>query len=421
MNIAAVAAGGVPNPTTGGGALTQWTVISHLVERGHDVTVYALAEPGLRDWTGATSEDRLARLEELGARTVLLDARLPPIPRGSAATRLRRLARPNEVELYPHLRHARTLRQAVASGSHDVAWVYHFEALAASRALGDVLPRFAAVGDPSHLPPLYHWRVRPKLSRDGLRRLIRLQATLRTQPALERRLLRECEDAAAFAAHHAWQLGVDYLRTPVPDEAGAGWRAARERARSKETPVILLVGHMAGAVTIDGLRVFAATLPHLERALGVDGFEVRVVGGHEPPAEVRAAFERPSIRRLGHVEQARAEFERADVVLVPTSIPLGIRVRVVTAWSYGACVVAHLANALGIPELEHERTGLLADSPEGLAAQTVRALRDVELRRRLEEGGRRAYENGFAPAVAGTEIERRLAAVAQIQPSRAGV
>jgi glycosyltransferase involved in cell wall biosynthesis len=397
VNVAVVAAGGVPNPTTGGGALTQWTTIGHLVERGHEVTVYAISEPGFRDWTGTTVEERL---EALPARTVLLDARLLPLPRGSTLARIRRAVAPSDVELYPHLRHADALRDAVARGGHEVAWVYHFEALAASRGLRGVLPRFAAVGDPSHLPQLYHWRLNPR---------VRTAPQLSRLPALRRaarKLLYECEGAGAFAAHHARQLGVEYLRTPVPDEAQPG-----EAKRDK--PTILLVGHMAGAVTIDGLRVFARTLPHLERALGPDGFEVRVVGGHEPPPELRETFARPAVRRVGHVEGTAGEFRRADVVLVPTSIPLGIRVRAITAWSHSACVVAHRANALGIPELAHEKTGLLGDSPETLAQQVLRALRDDELRRRVEAGGRAAYERGFTPAVAAGVIESRLAAFAQ--------
>jgi glycosyltransferase involved in cell wall biosynthesis len=406
VNVAVVASGGVPNPTTGGGALTQWATIAHLVERGHAVTVYSISDPEFRDWTGTSTGERLRRIEALGARTVQLDERLPPLPRGSARDRVRRLAAPSDLELYPHLRHAEPLREAVAAGGHDVSWVYHFEALAASRGLRGVLPRYAAVGDPSHLPPLYHWRQRR--SARGLPRLARLPALARAA----RRLLHECEGAGAFAAHHARQLGVEYLRTPVPDEAGSGWREERERHRAKPRPTILLVGHLAGAVTVDGLRVFAKVLPLLERALGPDGFEIRVVGGHEPPPDLRETFAHPSVRRVGHVEGVAEEFQAADAILVPTSIPLGIRVRVITAWSFGACVIAHRANALGTPELEHDRTALLGGSPVELTTQVLRALDDIDLRRRVEAGGRSAYERGFAPPVAAAVIERRLAALA---------
>jgi glycosyltransferase involved in cell wall biosynthesis len=76
----------------------------------------------------------------------------------------------------------------------------------------------------------------------------------------------------------------------------------------------------------------------------------------------------------------------------------------VTGWSLGTCVVSHTANTNGIPELEHEANALLADDGAGLAEQILRAVRDEDLRRRVEAGGRATYERAFAPPVAAGEI-----------------
>jgi glycosyltransferase involved in cell wall biosynthesis len=397
VKVAVVAAGAVPNPTTGGGALTQWTVIRWLVERGHDVTVCHLESGVFADPSGVSREERLAALEALGARVeAVAPAVRGPIPRGTAATRARRLVRPSDEELFPDLRQAPAVRAAVERVAPDAAWVYHFEALAASRGLAGVVPRFAAVGDPPHLPRLYHWRLRPTAHGAA-----RLASTLAWQPRAARRLLRECERAGAFAAHHARELGVEYLRTPVPDTGRSGRREPAE-------PTVLLMGHLSGAVTIEGLRVFRKALPVLERA----GVRVRVVGGHEPPAWLR---ESAAVELAGHREEAAEDFERAHVLVVPTSIPLGIRVRVITAWSLATPVVAHRANARGTPELAHGENALLAGSAEELAQETLRALGDAELRRRLGAGGRATYERAFAPAVAAAAIESRLASLAGVQ------
>ena len=395
MRIAAVAAGAVPNPATGGGALTQWTVIRWLLERGHEVSVLHLESGVFTDPSGVSREERLAALEALGARVVPVEpVTRRPIPRGSALTRIRRLARPRDEELFPDLRQAAAVTAAVERVAPEAAWVYHFEALAASRGLRGLVPRFAAVGDPPHLPRLHHWRLNRRAST-----LPRLASTLAWQPRLARRLLRECEASGAFAAHHARELGVDYLRTPVPDSERSG---RREPAQ----PTVLLMGHMSGAVTVEGLRVFREALPVLER----EGVAVRVVGGHEPPGWLRRS---PAVTLAGHSEEAAEEFEAAHVLVVPTSIPLGIRVRIVTGWSLETPVVAHRANALGIPELAHGENALLAGSPGDLAAQVLRGVRDDELRRRIGAGGRRAYETLFAPSVAAAAIERRLTALAR--------
>jgi glycosyltransferase involved in cell wall biosynthesis len=116
---------------------------------------------------------------------------------------------------------------------------------------------------------------------------------------------------------------------------------------------------------------------------------------------------------LGHVERPAEEFASAHALLVPNAISLGVRVRIVTAFSYGACVVSHRANAEGIPELEHERNALLGSSGEELADAVVRALGDDGLRARLGAEGRATYERLFAPPVAVGRIREELGRIAR--------
>ena len=89
--------------------------------------------------------------------------------------------------------------------------------------------------------------------------------------------------------------------------------------------------------------------PRLESALGAKGFEVRIAGAYDPPDHLRDALTRPSVTFLGHVEEADVEFALADALIVPTTIPLGTRVRIISAWSLLCPVVTHEANAAGIP------------------------------------------------------------------------
>lgn len=421
MRVALIIGSGVPNPTTGGGALTAYTVLRHLLDEGHEVAVVGVFEQDYYDPAGATAAARIAHLRELGADVVPVPSAAPDVLNRAPTdlrSRAHRAWRPSDEELYPYLVDAERVRDAVADLGVDVAFVYHFEGLAASR-LVDV-PRLAAVGDPSHLPSLYRFRdARPRVA--ALRQVPRLQAILRHQPRLMATLMRECAAAGAFAGHHAAWLrehgvpGCEYLRTPVPDAGGLDWRARRDAASDPERPHILLLGHLRGIVTIDGLRVFAKMLPALERELGPDGFVVDVVGGYEPPAELSEALSHPAVRRHGHAEQDEAEewLQRADVLLVPTSIPLGIRVRILTGFAAGSCIVAHRANALGIPELVHDRNALLGSSPEELAAAVALAVRDGARRRRIDAEARATWERAFSPPVAAGRIAEVLTRIAR--------
>ena len=417
--------GGVPNPAASGGAVTAWTVMSQLLAEDHEVGVCVLRDPELYDPTDVPAERRIEQVRALGASVVEVvsgsTAFFRSRPRGLGA-RLSRAWRPRDEELYPNLVDRDAVTEAVSDLGPDVVFVYHFEALAASRGLDR--PRFAALGDPPHLSALY--RFRDELPRPrALRRIVRLQAQARHQPRLLVRYLNECAARGAFAAHHAAWLrrkGVadcEYLRTPVPDPVGDRWRSERDRLRP-EKPRVLLLGHLQGIVTLDGLRVFAREiLPRLEAALGADGFEARIVGGYEPPSRLARALDRPAVRFLGHVEEAGEEFGSASVMLVPNSIPLGVRVRILTGFSYGACVVSHRANMRGIPELEHGRNALLGGSGAELARAALDAIADDGLRAQLEEGGRRTYEESFAPPVAAGNIASTLERIAQPRAANA--
>lgn len=414
MKLALLVSGGVPNPTASGGAVTAWTIVSELLASGHEVSICVLTDAELYDPTAVDVVERAERMRALGADVIEIPTESATFfrtrPRG-LPQRLRRAWRPLDAELYPNLVDAPAMARAVEETGADAAFVYHFQALAASRTVG--VPRLAAVGDPPHLSALFRFREQLPSPR-ALRGAVWLQAQVRHQPRLLVEWLNECEASGAFAAHHAAWLrrrgarGCRYLHTPVPDPgppATTGGTAAR--------PTILLVGHMKGVVTLEGLRLFAnGILPRLERELGPDGFEVRVAGGYDPPPDLARAFARPSIRLLGHVEGAEEEFRAAHALLVPNSFTLGIRVRVVTGLSLGSCIVSHSANTNGIPELEHERNALIGGSADELAGHVLRALADAGLRRSLGAGARETYEQHFSPPVAVGEIAGTLQRIA---------
>jgi glycosyltransferase involved in cell wall biosynthesis len=421
VRIALLTAGAVPNPSTGGAALTTFTLLSYLAAEGHDVVSLAISDPEFVDAQGVSAERRVEALRERGIEVRPIVSRADEVRRalpGGRSGLLRRAWRPSDGELFPHLVDAPAVRDVVEELRPDAVLAFHWEALAASTALRGVVPRFAGGVDLPHLPSLYRLRVeRTRLDKLTVSRLLLLQAQVRHQPRLLVRMLQEVERAVDFAAHHAAWLrrrGVrcEYFRLPIADFGGPAWEAERDEAtRADGPPRVAMLGHMQGTVTLDALRVLSRLLPYLERELGRDGFRIDVLGGHDPPAHLAVVLEHPAIRRHGHVPSVDEWLRRAAVVLVPTSIPLGVRVRILTSFSLGACVVAHAASAFGTPELAHGENVLLGRAPDELAGAIVSALRDGDLRRGLGAAGRRTYERYFAPQVAGARVAAALEAI----------
>ena len=240
-------------------------------------------------------------------------------------------------------------------------------------------------------------------------------------PRLMAELLNDCDVKGCFGAWDAGWLrrhGVPdcrYFQSPILDAAGPAWQAMRDALPPRPKPKIVTAVSHLGATSTSAMLGMLATeiIPRLERTLGPEGFEVHVVGEGQPPKELAALLPRPSVILRGRVEPADAELLSADVLLIPTPIVLGLRLRIITGMSFGCCVVAHTNEALNIPELIHDQNALLASSGAGLADAVIRAIRDPALRRRLGANGRKTYEEHFHPGVAGNRMVVELERVAQ--------
>ncbi len=421
---------GLPGEGYHGGALTCWSIVRALTRSGHQVCVISLFDvTGNNPYLHSRAQQEAAIRRE-GAEVLVVEYEMASLvgPRdgGLLAKIGRWIGRVGNrhkgvAYLMPWVKLAEKVRAALKGREFDGFLCYHFDALAAVSPLG-LSPLMAAVGDLWHLPGYFRWRESPctisKFLPEGLKVGLESLIAQRAMAAL----LESTESRGAFAGHYAEWLKTHgspdarYLRTPVPDVAGPKWEALRKEAQSSKTPGkprVLVIGDLATTSTSSGLRSVArAVLPRLISEFGADGFELRLVGGGVPPKALAGALQGPSVRRIGRVVPADPEFLAADLMIVPTNIPLGIRVRVITAWSFGCPVVAHRANAAGIPEMQQGRNSLLADTDAQLAEAVSSLLRDEVLKQRLSRGGRETFEQYFSEAVAGQAIVDELERVA---------
>ena len=401
----AIIADTVPHCMHGGGGITAYAAARAIRDRGHDVTVIALTPC---HYTGGMSEEsHVTHLEGLGIRVDRLEGSFD-LSRRSIWKRLA----PAYTDLLPGFSMRAELRPRLEKERVHGILMYHWNALAALHHI-HIAPKIGLVGDPLHLPHLFR---REFLRRNSeleslvgiIKRLAHNALIAPKQIAVMKTLLRDCDIGGAFAAHHAVMLSdlggreCQYFRTPTPDPLPSSFQP-EEPSEFR----LLHIGHLQGIATLSGIEILAdEMIPSLAAGFPKNGFKIHLVGaGFETmPENLRRKLTQSCVTVRGQVSPPDREFLEAHCVIVPTPIDLGIRVRILTAFSFGSCVVAHVANRCGIPELEHGHNCLLGSSGQELANLCREVALNLDLRTRLAKNARQTFEQSFSPSVAGGHI-----------------
>ncbi len=386
MNVAVVAQGMLPIPAGDGASLLLSAFCRELVAQGHSVHFLAYNLPG----------DSAAHAQRLRADGIHLHA-CPPRPvdtgEGRAAFFTHALF-PRPGHFYTGYHYADWAAGVLGEARPRVVFAYMADAVSAVQACHQSggFRLVALVTDLDHLVRRYRKQVTPRRGLRGQAYYLRNTLAERGFPRLETSLLKSCDRVCGSAYHHQEWLraqgvaNIRYFPVPVPEPPAAG----------TQSPVpgrVTLVGSVSGTATLAGLRYFQhAIAPEIE---SIPGLRVRIVGGGELQPDLAGLLRQAWIERSGYVDDIGAEYRNASVVLVPTPIPLGFRVRIAEAFAHGCCVVAHRSNAAGMPELEHGRNILLAETGAEFRAAIARCLNNPDLRESLGREARKTYETCY--------------------------
>lgn len=157
--------------------------------------------------------------------------------------------------------------------------------------------------------------------------------------------------------------------------------AAIESQRDPAT--LLFIGNYAYEPNLDAALLLAQQiLPEVQSILP----EARLqLVGNAPPAELLAVAS-ASIEVTGRVPSVQPYLAQCTAFVCPLRLGAGIKNKVLEALAMGAPVVATPLSVDGIA-VEHDVHALIA-SPDWVAAETVRVLRDKRLATRMGEQGR---------------------------------
>jgi glycosyltransferase involved in cell wall biosynthesis len=335
--------------------------------------------------------------------------------RSGFADKLRKVAFPTFEDFWPNEWRTRSEVLDVLKGLQpDCVLPFAFDAVLYTHGYREA-PRVAFQAEGPHINTYVNWKYDPQVPRGATlpywsysaQTLLAANCQERLYEALSRNLT-----IAAFAGPHyvewARKRGLSnavFITTPVPDPVGSKWRELRASMPRNGRCKILMIGHLHSTSNKSGLPLFfEEILPALERKWGADRFEIHIVGRSEGmPARFDRWRNHPALRFRGPVFPADQEFLSADVLLVPIPAKTGSRVRILNGFTYGCAIVAHSANALGIPELKDGENILMANSGSAIADQVIRLAEDAELRAALGANGRATYERYYTEEAGGQQ------------------
>jgi glycosyltransferase involved in cell wall biosynthesis len=416
-----LAMAGLPAYGNHGGAQTCMGIVKAMLKKGHKVTVLSFYDES--DWNPYLPHryENEETLKVLGVNIEYINYNHYNLIQNCSYSKLKKIFNPSIADIYYWYFLRNVAREKVALINPDAIFCYHFEPLAALFEQIQI-PMVAGIGDPTHTPSRAWCNAIPW--QQFLRRLkaeINAMRIEKITVPMMKRMLSSCKRVGAFAAHYAdWLKTVGfndarYFQSPIADPLeNKDWRKERENNRQNlKVPKILMIGDLTGTATRLGLILFAEkVLPVLTKLMGNNPFEVHIVGRGEPPANIAEILQNhPAIKLRGRIDPADKEFLSADCLFVPTPIDLGIRVRILTAFSFACPVIAHPANAAGIKELKNNDNCLLGSDGQSLAEALYKVITDTSLRQQLEKNGRQCFENFFLDEVAGARIVELMEAL----------
>jgi glycosyltransferase involved in cell wall biosynthesis len=207
----------------------------------------------------------------------------------------------------------------------------------------------------------------------------------------ERRAVRRADAVLAVSDHDRLQFERWGARNPMLVANGVDPELFGVPERVPDGERVLFFGQFGWAPNLAGLLRYLDEAWPLVAAQRPRA-ELRIAGPGSMEAVREAAARHERVKVLGFVEDLVAELAQTRVVVASLWVGGGTRLKVLEALAAARPVVG---TPVGVGRIgfEHERHGLISDTPEGLAGATVRVLDDDSLAGRYAVQGRRLAQH----------------------------
>mgnify|MGYP005814873579 CR=1 FL=1 len=409
MKIAVLTNNFIPFNSGNGSSIFLWSLTNGLFHRDAEVHLvsYGIDFPKWQSILKSNSkQDMEKRLTDSGFIPHLYPIISQTFPNDFTGSYVGRALLPRPEYYYSGFRYSTWISNTLSKIEPDIIFPYMVDAVAGSNEYRNKNQNccIALVTDLDHLVRKYRRKYMDDQSLIAKIFQFRNIVAERKFTNLSIQLLKSCDRVCCSAFHHSEWLrrkgvtNIKYFPVPVLDRVGESWFSKKQNSqRNLKIPRILMLGNVNGIATLSGLRYFQEELMEkLDELYKITDFELRIIGGGQLEPKTSLIFSKyPWIKRIGFVDDVDEELLSSSIVLVPTSIPLGFRTRIAEAFSYGACVVAHKNNSMGMPELRNGENILLSENPDEFMFNINKCLTDNNFRIMIGNNARSTYNEMY--------------------------
>jgi len=276
------------------------------------------------------------------------------------------------------------IKKILLKSKFDLIICYDWNAIAACAQITNI-KKIALFGDPLHQVI----RGRIDDSNNIIKKCISF-LKIKKIARISANLLSKFDKNFAFSKGHSkdflkYDIKSGYIQTPIENKK-------KLKLINSGTMRILHLGHLKGIVSIDSFKYMLFNfIPELIKILGNKKIEINVVGPYLKnmldsfPKFKNEIRKYKFIRFIGPVFPVEKTFLKNDLLLVCNEINLGVRIRILTAFSYGFPVLTYKSNKFGIPEIKNLKNCLIGNNAKQLAKKCLLIKSNPKIRKMISK------------------------------------
>ncbi len=347
-------------PRYNGGALTVWGLYKAYKEKGLDTSLILLCEENVDKKLFENCENFL-ELNAVKYQIVFFKLKKKNFYKKLKNFFISLIFKTPEYFFYEQSNLNIKIRDIFDNKNFDKIICYHFDALSACY-LNNHKKTICFMGDLMHEP---RNAIRKNFKKNLFINLLnKLETFISIRVAVN--MLSNFQNIG-FCAHHYKKLiekkilNTNYFRVPLtkPD------KIVEYQMKNNNVNTVLLIGDLTGTVTISSLIYLNKFLNFTKNEIK-QYFKFNIIGDGQIRDELKNLKNYDCVEFKGVSYNISNDFNNSSILLVSNEITVGIRVRIITAMSYGLVVLTHSSNLNGIPELEHNKNVLVFNTLEEL-------------------------------------------------------